>query len=256
MGKTKTIQDYENAIRELHEQLLTYPDSETLNKRMYIQLSAWEKLLPIIIFQAQQEQMPWTEQDLGYQVRPMPLKKNTDVQQTGDYQAYYQSVGYSGWIPFLVERKGGEKGPEDLYGTFSSKEHRERFYREIDRFKEDNRFERMYLIAECSYDDFLKYVPPFIGNKRNVNHICVSVETRRATIAGLYTRGCTVIFAGNRNRAIQMYKDLIRQWLIKNYSTVLGLDKKPYDDIEFLRTKKAMLEAELAYVNDALKVTA
>lgn len=289
MGKTKSIQDYEGKIKELYTQLreqeikiekcstLEAPkrdinllkkkllvDLGSLQSQMYNQTSAWADLVDVIIFQSPEEHYPWEAEKLGYPIRKMLTKKQILIDQTADYQAYYTGTGYAGWFPFIVERKGGKeekkgKGiPNDLYATLSNEKSRETFYKEIERFKADKRFNQMYLIAECSYDDYIKYIPRYNGiddrghAKRNVNHVGVSVATREATIAGLEMRGCHVIFAGSRDRAIKMYKDLIRQWLLKNYSTVLGLDKDLYNNEEFLKTKKARLEAELLYVNDAL----
>ena len=226
--KRKSIEQYVQEIKDADELLQMYPDSETLQRRLYTRVSAWVKLLDITIFQSPQEHYPWTSEDLGRPVKPMHCKKDTDVDQTGDYQAFCSGGGHSCWIPIVVERKGakGKGGADDLYQTLSNKESREKFYREIDRFKVDNRFSQMFLIAECTLDEYMKFVPKFSGYKtRNKDHISVSVATRQATIAGLYLRGCTVIFAGNRTRAIQMYKDLNRQWLLKNYRHVLGIEK-------------------------------
>lgn len=291
MGKVKTISDYESQIKILYSQIqeqkakiekcnnLKAPKKDIalvkkklleelvdLESQMWTQRSSWAHLAKLIIFQSPEEHYPWTSEELGYEVRKMLTKKEISIEQTADYQAYYEGNGYAGWIPFIVERKGGKEktkpNPNDLYSTLSNEKSRQTFYKEILRFKEDSRFTEMYLIAECSYEDFIKYIPAFNGTdghghaKRNVNHIGVSVGTREATIAGLEMRGCHVIFSGSRPRAIKMYRDLLRQWLLKNYDTVLGLNKIPYDDVEFLKTKKARLEAELAYVNDALKVVA
>lgn len=52
---------------------------------------------------------PATTEELGYQIRPMLLKKDCGIQQVGDYQAYYSGPGIAGWVGLLVERKGGEK---------------------------------------------------------------------------------------------------------------------------------------------------
>jgi hypothetical protein len=230
VGKVKTISDYEAELKTAH-----------LNgeEPTYSQLSNWAKLVSLTIFQSPQEWYPWTEAELGYPVLPMAKKKETKKihipAQTGDYIAFYKTPSSEGWIPFVIERKGGKdgkSGPHDLYGTISNKVNRTNIYEEIDRFKDDARFEAMYLIAECTYKELLEYVPAFSGRdekgrpKRNTNHICLSVETREATIAGLYIRGCTVIFAGTRSKAIKMYKDLMRMWLMKNWKRVLFSESK------------------------------
>lgn len=293
MGKVKTIEDYEAKIKELHPQIqelrakiekcstLKAPKKDiaivkkklteelvSLESQMWTQRSKWAEFVKVIVFQSPEEHYPWTEEDLGYEVRKMLTKKEISIEQTADYQAYCEGKGYGCWLPFIVERKGGKvskKGqgiPNDLYATLSNEKSRQTFYKEIERFKEDKRFTQMFLIAECSYEDYIKYIPAYNGRdesghaKRNTNHIGVSVGTREATIAGLEMRGCHVIFSGSRDRAIKMYRDLIRQWLLKNYDVVLGLNKTPYDDLKYLETKKAQLEAELSYVNDSLGVEA
>ena len=60
------------------------------------------------------------------------------------------------------------------------------------------------------------------------------------------------MFCGTRKNAIEMYKMLVRQWLIKNYVTVIGLDKKPFDDKEFLKNRLALLEVEIEATRSAL----
>lgn len=230
MGKTKTIEDYEELMRKAHSKG---------EEPTYSQLSSWASLVPLTIFQSQQEWYPWTAEELGYPVLPMAKKRDTKKEhvpaQTGDYIAFYKTPSGEGWIPFVIERKGGKEGksgPHDLYGTTSNKENRTNLYEEVDRFIADNRFEKMFLIAECTYKEYLEYIPLFSGRddkgrpKRNVHHVGLSVETREATIAGLYLRGCTVIFAGTRAKAIKMYKDLMRLWLMKNWRKVLFSESK------------------------------
>jgi hypothetical protein len=233
VGKIKTIKDYEAEIKALHTQIKDYPDLESLQNQLYNRLSSWEKLIEKIVFKPGNEQHPWTEEEFNkglespkFQVRKMPTKKESHIAQTGDYYCYAKCGSRELIVPILIERKGGKdgkSGPHDIYGTLSNEKNRTNLYEEIQRFREDGRFEQMFLIAECSYEDFMKYVPAFKGKGRNVDHVAVSVGTRQATVAGLYLRGCTVIFAGTRARAVQMYKDLIRQWLMKNYATVLHI---------------------------------
>jgi hypothetical protein len=82
----------------------------------------------------------------------------------------------------------------------------------------------MVIIAECSLKEYLEFTPPFMGKKRNTEHYGMSVPAREATIAGLYVKGVPVLFASTRKRAINIYLNLIRQWILKNYTVVLMLD--------------------------------
>lgn len=246
MPPKKTIQQYEEEIRTLHKALKEYPDNETIQSKLNNRVSSWAKLLDITIFAAQNEQLPWTEEDLGYPVRPMLLKDKTGIQQVGDYQAHYSGPGYSGWVGVLAERKGGKpKGCEDLYSTLLNAENCARFYREISRFREDPRFSQMVVIAECSLNDFLLYTPGFTGKTRNTDHIGASVEAKRGKIASLYTRGVPVLFAGTRKNAIELYMGLVRQWVRLHYASILKLDIEPYSDLRFLQEKEARIEVEL-----------
>lgn len=243
----KTISDYAGEIKVLYP-AITEAEQQTLNRKV----SSFVKLLDITIFQAQNEQTPWREEDLGYHIRPMLLKSLCGADQVGDYQAYYDSSVCSGWVGVLVERKGGKKGCEDLYSTLINSENCARFYREIDRFKEDKRFSQMVVIAECTFEQYLLYQPPFIGKSFNRDHIGASVEARRGKIASLYSRGVPVLFCGTRKNATETYKALIRQWLIKNYVSMLGLDVEPYNDRVFLEKKILQLETELEAARSSL----
>lgn len=233
MGKVKTIEQYVNEIKALYLQLQVYPDSETFQKSIKQKVGAWEKLLDITIFQAQQERkeihLGWSEKNLGYTVKPMLLKGRGNNKQVGDYQARYEGGGVAGWVGILVERKGGKKGMEDLYGTLINADNCARFYREIDTFQADNRFSQMVVIAECTLTEFLLYVPAFSGNKRNYGHVGASVESRRAKINSLYIRGIPVLFAGTRTVAIEMYRGLIRQWILQNFKFILGMETQNVD---------------------------
>jgi hypothetical protein len=41
----------------------------------------------------------------------------------------------------------------------------------------------------------------------------------------------------------------LKAWLRLNYASILKLDVEPYNDLVYLKTKKARLEAELHAVN-------
>lgn len=226
----KTILNYYDDIKSLHP-----ATTEDEQKKLDRKISEFVKRLDITVFVASNEQLPYSEKDLGFNVQPMILKDVNGFRQVGDLQAYYSSQVCEGWVGLLVERKGGKKGCEDLYGTLMSSDNCSRFYREIDRFQSDPRFNQMVVLAECTFEQFLLYNPPFLGSKRNTGHVGANVEARRGKITSLYARGVPVLFCGSRHNAIETYKSLIRQWLIKNYAAVLGLEKtkeKPLMDME------------------------
>lgn len=274
MGAKKTIDDYIQGIREKHSMLKAYPTSKklqleypeiaSLKNKLDTQVRGWIKNLDITIFVAQNEKLDWkpdefytgSPSDLKLNFRPMLLKSKSGYDQVGDYQAYYSGGGVSGWIPILAERKGGVKnreedktGSEDLYGSLMDQERCERLYNEIIRFNADDRFTQMIIITECTLSQFLLYTPLFNGKSRNINHIGASPESRGGKIDSLFIRGVPVLFAGTRTLAIKRYKGLLKAWLRLNYASILKLDVEPYNDLVYLKTKKARLEAELHAVN-------
>jgi hypothetical protein len=255
MGKTKTAFEYVDEIRDLYKQLKSSPNDKKLKKTYDNRVSVWVKKLDLTVFVAQNEQLPWKNEELLLNTHPMLLKKDCHYDQVGDYQVYYSGSGVEGWIPIVYERKGGKKGCEDIYGTLNNPEHCDTFYDEIERYYNDDRFTSMIVIAECNLPAYCLFSPPFIGNTRNVHHIGTSTESRIGKVASLHIRGVPVIWAGTRLMAITMFKALNRQWLIKNCPTILKLDVEPYSDFLFLKEKKARLEAELEAVNASLART-
>jgi hypothetical protein len=253
MGKTKTAFDYIDEIRDLYNQLKLSPKDKALKKTYDNRVSSWVKKLDLTVFVAQNEQMPWQNEDLLLDTRPMLLKKDCNYDQVGDYQVYFSGGGVAGWIPIVYERKGGKKGCEDIYGTLNNPDHCDTFYDEIERYYNDDRFSSMIVIAECNLPEYCLFVPPFIGNVRNVHHIGASIESRIGKVASLHIRGVPVVWAGTRLMAIKMFKAFNRQWLIKNCPKILKLDEVPYNDLKALQEKKSRLEVELQAVNGSLE---
>ena len=150
---TKTVQDYERDVRKYHEAVSEYPDNENLQNKLKYRLSKWSSLLDIQIHIAKNEGTPWQESEIGYPCIPM-LKKATSKQaQVGDYQTYLKD--YDVWLPILIERKTCE----DWYGTLMNRSNRLRFKREIEKFRQDPRFNLMIVIVEGTKNDFLTYIP-------------------------------------------------------------------------------------------------
>jgi len=199
-----------------------HPDVEKLTRQLSNRLDKWQKLLDITIYVANNERLPWELK--GCPTEPMFNKKTSGYPQVGDYLfTITDGAQIPSWGALCVERKGGETGPEDMYGTFMNRDSRERFYREISRYEADQRFNQMIIISECSLQEFLNYTPKFNGKRYNNNHAGASVESRRATIAGLFARGVPVLWAGSRAEAQKTYLQLVRQSIIKNYKSILGL---------------------------------
>ena len=218
----KTITDYEAEIRELHAELIDYPDSKTLQNRLSARLGKWQAKLDIVVRVAQNERKPWADIELGMLTIPMLKKSENNHNQVGDYQFEIaqddQSVFTGG---LLIERKE----LSDFYSTFMRSENRERFYREISRFQADPRFDSMVIMVEGSMQDFMEYSPKFNGNTYNKNHTGAGVASRRSTVAGLFARGVPVLWCGSRVQAVKLYPQMVRQWCIKNYAKILNLEE-------------------------------
>ncbi|MCK5013273.1 MAG: hypothetical protein KAS66_05605 [Candidatus Omnitrophica bacterium] len=156
----KTIDDYAATIllRHVELQLLPpqHPDYEKTEDQLSRQLTAWSKKLDFNVRVAQNEQQPWTDEELGLVTIPMEKKAASGYNQTGDYIFEIlnddQSITTGGLV---VERKT----LQDIYNTLMNREQRSRLYREITRYETDPRFNRFHLIAECTYEEFLEYVP-------------------------------------------------------------------------------------------------
>ena len=216
----KSITTYETEIRELHAELIDYPDSKTLQNRLSARLGKWQAKLDIVIRVAQNERKPWTDEELCMLTIPMLKKSENNYSQVGDYQfeiAQADQSVFTGGL--LIERKE----LSDFYSTFMRAENRERFYREIDRFQADPRFNSMVIMVEGSMQDFIEYSPKFNGNTYNKNHTGANVASRRSTVAGLFARGVPVLWCGNRAQAVKLYPQMVRQWCIKSYAKILNI---------------------------------
>lgn len=219
MSKIKSIDDYAADIRTLHTTIQDYPESQTLSNKLSARLGKWQAMLDITVIVAKNEGKPWSPKELDMKTIAMHRKEVTGFQQVGDYQ-FFIGGDIDQWGSLLIERME----LSDFYSTFMRSENRERFYREIDRFQADPRFDSMVIMVEGSMQEFLGYAPKFNGNTYNRNHTGAGVASRRSTVAGLYARGVPVLWCGNRAQAVKLYPQLVRQTCIKNYEKILNID--------------------------------
>lgn len=242
MSKTKTRDERENIIMILRNEIQAHSGVhcaavDTLKSKLSQQLSAWFELIrdDINICVARNEQTPWTQEELGYPTRPMFKKAEFGMDQVGDYQIVINRMGpiNDSFSSLLVERKGCTYDIDcrgcstlvgcDLYSTLMTRSNHERFVREIDKYKLDTRFETLCVIVECSYNEFLRFRPPFNGQTwNNLNH-GASRESRIGAVNSLIVKhGVQVLFAGNRMNAITAYRNMIRQSVICDYVRFIG----------------------------------
>ena len=212
------IKHYEDEIQKYHIELQDYPDSTTLQNKLNYRLSKWVSKLDIIVMAANNEQKPYSSEELGMKVKPMYTKAISGFDQVADYQFFIGGT-VNKWGGLLIERKE----LSDLYGSLMNRDSRERFYREILRYECDNRFTQMIIMVEGTMQDFLKYAPKFNGKIYNKNHVGANVESRRATIAGLYARGIPILWCGSRDQAVKIYPQLVKQWVVKHYDELIGI---------------------------------
>ena len=231
MSKTKSIDDHAATILQLSVELrhlpAYHPEFDKKNDQLSRQLSAWAGKLNITVHVASNEQRPYTAEEIGYPIIPMPLKKISGAPQVGDYHAYLDD--YDQFCGLCVERKGvrrknGRMISCDLYNSFSKEDNRRRFYAEIERYHQDPRFNLMVLIAECSYGEYLSFKPAFNGNQYNKCNYGMNVASRRATMAKLEVMGCHVKYMGTRQAAVEYYHDLVIQWCRWNYKKILNIE--------------------------------
>ena len=173
----KSAQIYAQEIREIHFELQKDPESVKLEKQLSYRLKEWSTRVPIIIRVAKNETKPWTEEELGLPMFSMRKKVDTRFDQVGDYH-FEVSLGdrvVTGGL--VVERKE----VSDLYGTLLNQNRRERFNREVERFRQDPRFDQMTIMVEGTMNEFLDYVPevyvfrwdtvPGVGCKRLAEYL-------------------------------------------------------------------------------------
>lgn len=241
-----------STLPEIEAKLRTTPDPS--NSQLNTWFTHLVKNQMVFVLQAQNEQNPIPESELGYPIRPMPTKAANHHEQVGDYQFMVKNT----WGSFLVERKS----VQDLYGTLYGG--RERFYSEVDRFYADKRFDQFIVMVEGTYKEFLEYVPPRkackfcdhfrknVGGAKDVgicvhpshgklvkmvNDSCrvfVDMETpeqrisgmlnsKKATIDALQVRpDVQVIFCESRQDMIEQYRDMIKQWTMQNFRKIIG----------------------------------
>ena len=227
----KTIPDYADEIKDLHHKLqhrreiMTPEEIKSIEKKLSYRVAKWSAMLEVVIQVANNEGIPWTSEMIGYPTEPMPLKAATGFHQTGDYQGVVRSFDGDRYIDLLIERKA----TEDLYGTLIDEGNRTRFYREIERFKNDRRFNQMIIMVEGTLSDFLLYQPEFKGGKfdykrRYDTKKNGSINEKKLTVlSDLFVMGVPVLFCGDPALAAQMCGRLIRESIRKRYWKILEL---------------------------------
>jgi hypothetical protein len=221
----KTVEELELEILRYHEAIQADPsNADEYTSKLDSRVKAWYNQLDITVFVANNEQLPWTQGELDFKTRPMPPKATTGYSQVGDYNFHIGNRGGSfikGFGGLVVERKGGVLGWEDFYGTLfnsnkeSGRKNRDRFYDEIKRFHADDRFTDFVIFVECDIITWLNYLPP------NTKAKSIMIPQKLAVLASLEARGAHVEWCGNRQIASRMYRDFVKQWVIKHWKDII-----------------------------------
>ena len=221
MAKHKTKTDYESDISNLHHQL---PDT-SIEKKIERRVKRWMELAPIRVQVANNEQLGWTSEMIGYPTEIMETKKDTGINQVGDYHGIVATSTGDRYIDIVIERKS----INDLYGTLVPEDNRARFYREISRFESDKRFNTMMILVEGSFTDFILYTPMFDGKtfdyarKFDTNKNNAINEKKFTILSDLLIREVPIIFCDSAAFAARLCGRIFRERVKKNYAHILGL---------------------------------
>ena len=221
MGKRKSAADYETDIATLYQQL----PGMSVEKKIARRVDRWMELAPTRVQVASNEQHAWTSGMIGYPVEKMSIKKDTGTNQVGDYHCIVETSEGDRYIDIVIERKA----LDDLYGTLVPEDARARFYREVERYRYDSRFNSMMVLVESSFTDFILYQPSFnadgfdFARRFDTSKNNTINEKKLTVLADLFVMGVSVMFCDNAALAAQMCGRLFRESCRKNYAQILGL---------------------------------
>ena len=210
----------------------TLPTRKQVESMLYTRKNEWIKHLDIEVFVANNEQKPWSADEIGLPTTPMPKLK--ELHEMG-IESVGQACDYAVRVDGTLLRFGVErKSINDFYSTLMGRHadgtmQRARLYREFDRAKV--MFDSVFIFVEGTEKEFLVYKPIRTKmkkeswddfNKRNKSP-GASVESRLATVRGIQARGVHVVYHPTRADAAKGLRDMVRGWLLVHYAEVLGL---------------------------------
>lgn len=160
----------------------------------------------IKVYVANNEQKPWTAEEIGFPTFPMHTMKACGWRQTGDYYATCNDRV----VPILVERKS----LQDAYGSFIIEKNRARLYAEIDRYQDDARFDEFVIIIEATRAQFMAYYPwaavQWHKERGSLKRFFGATRKKKETvIQHLEERGAEIIFADSRQGAASVFSTLV-----------------------------------------------
>lgn len=208
----KCLFDYELEIKKYHNAIIEYPDNETIRTKLNYRVRKWAALINLVFYQAQNERKPYTKEEVGFSILPMPTMKESKHRQTSDYLCYipqYKQITGVFW-----ERKENS----DFYSTLIHNS--DRFYRECRRAQADTDCDILIVGVEGTQQQFLKYRP--------AGKAGASLQSRYALCESLSPRfNYSVIVRWNKGRQAAI-KDMVNQnkmWIKYNYKAILNLEE-------------------------------
>ena len=257
MGTIKSIDSYAVSVLQAHVEMQRlppeHPDYEKTQARLSRRLTAWANSLNISIQVAENEQLPYSSSELGLLCNPMSLKKTSNFNQVGDYVAYLED--YNRFAGLVIERKT----LTDLYNTLMSTKQRNRIYREIERYNADKRFNRFILLAECTYEEFLGYVPaiyvcqwgaiPGTGATKLVEYLRIYYKIEHLTPKQIYKTDTKIFVSCEDHIEIELKKDGTASLLFDNIlKDTLYIENK-YGKRNLYQKKGASEESKIQTIN-------
>lgn len=210
----------------------TAPTRKQVESMLYTRKNEWIKHLDIDVLVANNEQKPWSADEIGLPTTPMPTLK--ELHEMG-IESVGQACDYAVRVDGKLLRFGVErKSMSDFYSTLMGRHddgtmQRARLYREFERAKV--MFDVVYIFVEGTEKEFLVHKPIRSKmksetweefNARNASP-GASIESRLATVRGIQARGVHVVYNARREDAAKALRDMARAWLLVHYVEVLGL---------------------------------
>ncbi|MCK5431401.1 MAG: hypothetical protein KAJ03_01590 [Gammaproteobacteria bacterium] len=195
----------------------TAPTRKQVESMLYTRKNEWIKHLDVEVLVANNEQKPWSADEIGLPTIPMPTLK--EMHKRG-IESVGQACDYAVRVDGTLLRFGVErKSMSDYYSTLMGRHadgtmQRARLYREFDRAKV--MFDSVYIFVEGTEKEFLAHKPKRTKmkneswddfNKRNKSP-GASVESRLATVRGIQARGVHVVYHARREDAAKA----LRTW--------------------------------------------
>ena len=169
------------------------------------------------LVRANNEQIPYTEEETGLPIELMESKKETGRKQVLDYHPY---IYLDEWIPlsFGIERKSCQ----DFHGTLYKGNNYKRFKREIATCKKDLIFKGdMYVFVESPYENWVTHYP--IVSRYTSDMIKSMIVSKENALAAIMAKGVKVMFWPSRAKSARFIKTLCYQHAVETYANWLNL---------------------------------